>query len=85
MKEQLDPQTDPILEECFRMKEEFNAHFNSMEALSAYLKKVNARAKARSRKYRPTPPPPPDFEKNIEKMYKELAIKREQENKMPDE
>lgn len=25
MKEQLDPQTDPILEERFRMKEEFNA------------------------------------------------------------
>ena len=63
MKEKLDPQTDPILEECFRMKEEFNAQFNSMEELSAYLKKVNAREKARGRKYRPTPPPPPDFEK----------------------
>ncbi len=82
MKEQLDPQTDPILEEYYRMKEEFNAQFNSMEELSAHLKEINKREKARGRKYRPTPSPPPDFEKNIEKMYKELDIKREQEDKI---
>ncbi len=29
--------TDPILEECYRMKEEFNAQFNSVEELSAHL------------------------------------------------
>lgn len=85
MKEQLDPQTDPILEEYYRMKEEFNAQFNSMEELSAHLEEINKREKARGRKCRLTPPPPPDFENNIEKMYKELAIKREQENKMSDE
>lgn len=85
MKEKLDPPTDPVLEEIYRMKEEFNAQFNSMEELTAHLKKVHAQEKARGRKYRPIPPPPPDFEKNIEKMYKELAIKRKQEDKIPDE
>ncbi len=30
--------TDPILEECYRMKEEFNAQFNSVEELSAHAK-----------------------------------------------
>ena len=67
MKEQLDPQIDPILEEYYRMKEEFNAQFNSMEELSAYLKEINKREKARGRKYRPTPPPPSDFEKKYRK------------------
>lgn len=32
--------TDPILEECYRMKEEFNAQFNSVEELSAHLRQV---------------------------------------------
>ena len=56
MKEKLDPPTDPILEECYRMKAEFAAQFNSMEELTAYLKEVNAREKARGRKYIPAPP-----------------------------
>lgn len=84
MKEKLDNQTDPILEEYFRMKEEFNAQFNSMEELTAYLKEFNAREKARGRKYRPAPPPPPDFEERIKKMYKELEIVRKSENKVTD-
>ncbi len=85
MKEKPEPPTDPVLEEIYRMKEEFNAQFNSMEELNAYLKEVNAREKARGRKYIPAPPPPPDFEKNIEKIYKELGIKMKQENKVSDE
>ncbi len=85
MKEKLDTKTDPILEECYRMKEEFNAQFNSMEELSAYLMEIEKQEKARGKKYRPAPPPPPDFEKNIKKMYKELAIKRKQEGKDPDQ
>ena len=85
MKEKPDIQTDPILEEYYRMKEEFNAQFNSMEELTAYLMEIQEREKARGRKYRPTPPPPPDFEKNIEKMYKELANKSVQEDKISDE
>ena len=32
--------TDPMLEECYRMKEEFAAQFNSVEELSAHLRKV---------------------------------------------
>ena len=85
MKEKPEPPTDPVLEEIYRMKAEFNAQFNSMEELNAYLKEVNAREKARGRKYIPAPPPPPDFEKNIEKIYKELGIKMKQENKVSDE
>lgn len=53
MKEKPEPPTDPVLEEIYQMKEEFNAQFNSMEELNAYLKEVNAREKARGRKYIP--------------------------------
>lgn len=73
MKEKLDPPTDPILEECYRMKAEFAAEFNSMEELTAYLKKVNAREKARGRKYIPAPPTPPDVLKKIENLRKNLG------------
>ena len=38
MKEIPEDYTDPILEECYRMKEAFNAKFDSIEELSAYLK-----------------------------------------------
>jgi hypothetical protein len=85
MKEKPEPPTDPILEEIYRMKAEFNAQFNSMEELSAHLKEIEKREKARGRKYIPAPPPPPDFEKNIEKIYKELGIRRKQKNKVSDE
>ena len=70
MKEKPDPPTDAILEECYRMKADFAAQFNSMEELTAYLKEVNAREKARGRKYIPAPPPPPDFLKKIENLRK---------------
>ena len=73
MKEKSDPPMDPILEECYRMKAEFNAQFNSMEELTAYLKKVNAREKARGRKYIPAPPTPPDVLKKIENLRKNLG------------
>ena len=32
--------TDPILEECYKIKEELSARFNSVEELSAHLRKV---------------------------------------------
>ena len=32
--------SDPILEECYRMKEEFNAKFDSLEELTAHLRQV---------------------------------------------
>ena len=85
MKEELDPQTDPILEEYYRMKAEFNAQFNSLEELNAYLRKIEKKEKARGRKYIPAPPPPPDFEERIEKAYKELGIERKPENKVSEE
>ena len=42
--------TDPILEECYRMKEEFNAQFNSVEELSAYLRQVQEECKRKGMK-----------------------------------
>ena len=42
--------TDPILEECYRMKEEFNAQFNSVEELSAHLRKVQEECKRKGMK-----------------------------------
>ncbi len=51
MKEAPEDYTDPILEECLRMKAEFNAQFNSMEELSAYLKLENEKFKKQGWKY----------------------------------
>ena len=42
--------TDPILEECYRMKEEFNARFNSVEELSAYLRQVQEECRQKGMK-----------------------------------
>ena len=42
--------TDPILEECYRMKEEFNAQFNSVEELSAHLRQVQEECKRKGMK-----------------------------------
>ncbi len=85
MKEKPDPPTDPILEEIYRMKAEFNAQFNSMEELNVYLREIEKREKIRGRKYIPAPPPPPGFEKNIERIYKELGIVKKPEGKVSDE
>ena len=52
MKEKkVDTRTDAVLEECYRMKEEFNAQFNSMQELSNYLKAENKKRKALGWKY----------------------------------
>lgn len=85
MKEKIVTQTDPILEEIYRMKADFAAKFNSMEELTAHLQEVNKREKALGRKYKPAPPPPPDFEERIEKLYNELGIVKESENRETDE
>lgn len=42
--------TDPILEECYRMKEEFNAQFNSVEELSAHLRKIQEECRRKGMK-----------------------------------
>ena len=38
MKEKPHPPMDPFLEECYRMKAEFNAQFKTMQELIDYLK-----------------------------------------------
>ena len=63
MKEQLEPQTDPILEECYRMKAEFAAQFNSIEELYDYLKAVEKRRRAQGKIYIDPPPPPTERSK----------------------
>ncbi len=55
MKEKVDTRTDAVLEECYRMKEEFNAQFDSMQELSNYLKAENKKRKALGWKYVSTP------------------------------
>ena len=55
MKEKVDTRTDAVLEECYQMKEEFNAQFNSMEELSNYLKAENKKRKALGWKYASAP------------------------------
>ena len=42
--------TDPMLEECYRMKEEFAAQFNSVEELSAHLRQVQEECRQKSMK-----------------------------------
>lgn len=51
MKEHVEPQTDPILEECYRMKAEFAAQFNSIEELYDYLKAREKKRKAQGKIY----------------------------------
>ena len=51
MKEIPEDYTDPILEECYRMKEAFNAKFNSIEELSAYLRARQEERKRQGVKY----------------------------------
>lgn len=70
MKENFENYTDPILEECYRMKEEFNAQFNSVEELSAHLRKVQEECRRKGMKVVSYYVPPE---------------KREQEKKVDDE
>ena len=42
--------TYPMLEECYRMTEEFAAQFNSVEELSAHLRKVQEECKRKGMK-----------------------------------
>ena len=55
MKEKLDTRMDPVLEECYRMKEEFAAQFNSAQELYDYLKAEQKKFKALGWKYLPPP------------------------------
>ena len=57
VKEKPDTRTDPILEECYRMKEAFAAKFNSMQELYDYLVAETEKNKALGWKYLPPPQP----------------------------
>ena len=46
---------DSILEECYRIKEEYNAQFKDLQALFEHLKEVEAEEKRKGRKYAPPP------------------------------
>ena len=63
VKEKLDTRTDPILEECYRMKEAFAAKFNSMQELYDYLVAETEKNKALGWKYAPPPPPRTESDK----------------------
>jgi hypothetical protein len=56
MKEKEHPPMDPVLEECYRMKEEFAARFKTMQELVDYLKAENIKNKAEGWKYISLPP-----------------------------
>lgn len=56
MKEKQHPPMDPVLEECYRMKAEFNARFKTMQELVDYLKAENIKNKAAGWKYISPPP-----------------------------
>lgn len=55
MKEKPDTHMDPVLEECYRMKEAFAAKFSSMQELYNYLKANQKKIKALGWKYAPPP------------------------------
>ena len=57
MREKVGMYTDAVLEECYRLKEEFNAQFNSVKELSDYLKAENKKRKALGWKYLSMAPP----------------------------
>ena len=57
MKEKPDTRMDPVLEECYRMKEAFAAKFNSMQELYDYLVAETEKNKALGWKYLPPPQP----------------------------
>ena len=46
---------DPILEECYRIKEEYNAQFKDVQALFEHLKEIEAEEKRKGWKYAPPP------------------------------
>ena len=58
MKETPETYTDPILEECYRMKEEYAAQFKSMQELYEHLKAQEKKRKEQGWKYVSPPPRP---------------------------
>ena len=61
MKEAPETHTDPILEECYRMKEEYAAQFKSMQELYEHLKAQEKKRKKQGWKYVSPPPHPAEL------------------------
>ena len=57
VKEKPDTRMDPVLEECYRMKEAFAARFRSAQELNDYLVAETEKNKALGWKYLPPPQP----------------------------
>lgn len=64
---------DPILEECYRIKEEYNAQFKDLQALFEHLKEVEAEEKRKGKKYAP---PPQRLEFRVTAEHLEFVIDR---------
>ena len=67
---EFDPETytDPILEECYRIKAEISAQFKTQEEFSAYLKAMEEEDKRNGLKYVPYDP------------SKHMPLKRSEDN-----
>ena len=64
---------DPILEECYRIKEEYSAQFKDVQAFFKHLKEVEAEEKREGRKYAP---PPQYLEFSVTAEHLEFVIDR---------
>lgn len=62
---------DPILEECYRVKEEYSAQFKDVQAFFEHLKEIEAEEKRKGKKYAP---PPQHLEFNVTAEHLEFVI-----------
>lgn len=65
MKEDFENYTDPILEECYRIKKEISSRFNSVEELSAHLREVQEECKRQGMKVVSYYVPPSERKKSL--------------------
>ena len=65
MKENFENYTDPILEECYRIKKELSARFKSVEELSAHLRQVQEECRRNGMKVVSYYVPPSERKKDL--------------------
>ena len=66
---------DPILEECYRIKEEYSAQFKDVQAFFEHLKEIEAEEKRKGKKYAS---PPQYLEFSVTAEHLEFVIDRAQ-------